>query len=571
MEYSKLVAPTGRILSYVENPSVVLPASCTVYYFEDSATPLFSELFSYVGKALVTAAGVNVHLNGFDREYLDRIAKNTGNSKRVFTTKPNKVARNIVQDSMFFDPKVKGNISIVDAIGQVFIDSIYNKDVVYDLSLIRPEGTISSSGQVASGPQSFLSVYEKAEDFGRTRTITSLLSLMSKINEVVRRGGVYKNGALTTTLPIWHPDILEYLKTNPGKDHPWLKKGVVLPSDFRETTSKEVIKEVLKAVNRGDLYLEKAVSPVDNVEWLTQDECIKYGYLLSNVCREVLLESRGTCILTPVNLGQCKDPEDIEKGFVEAMKLLCKFHKANHVSKAGIYLDASIDKQVGLGVIGLANMLSLSDISYKSFVKSLEYLREKLEHILTNEEAYDYLNIFQTRCEGSLEEDNSMCWAASLIKAYLKAAAIAHDNDMLRAFAIAPTAGVSYRNKDYKGYTTTPEISPPVAKKVEPLTSTNEHERKVYNYGEVETASEVGFDLYFRLVSCFQWLQDYTNLGHSISFNLWQTIDYDFLDKWAKSNLKTTYYLLDIDQSFLDKSDQVCTLDNKDSCTSCGG
>ena len=561
MQYSNYVAPTGRVLSYLKNPEVVLPASCTVFMLEEGIPPIRT-LLHYVGKALVTAAGVNVHLNGF----------NSSISKYYDVIEPSFDGGILVQDSMFFDYSEEGDLSIIGAISDVF-SSCLRGTASYDLSLIRPEGAVSSSGQVASGPESFKQIYIKAYEFAKEGSITSLLSILSKMNEVIRRGGAYKNGAVTTSLPVWHDDILEYLKTNPGKDHPWLKKGVVLPRNYRDVMSKEAIKEMVKAVNRGDLYLEKAVSHKDNRTWLTFEECLRDGYLLSNVCREVLLDSRGTCILTPVNLGQIRDPQQLTPAFLETMELLIKFHSENHVRKAGIYLDASVDKQVGMGLIGLANMLSLAGISYKDFVEALEYLRKEMYSHASNgvEDTLDLLSKYTLRCEGS-QEDNVMCWAAEMVKAYIKASVYASRKGMNRAFAIAPTAGVSYRNKDYRGYTTAPEISPPVARKVEPLTTTNTHDRGIYDYGKVETASEVGEDIYFRLAECFQWMQDIYGLGHAYSFNLWSEMDYDFLDRWADSNLKTTYYLLEIEQDFLDKSDQVqsCGL-TPDSCQSCGG
>ena len=47
------------------------------------------------------------------------------------------------------------------------------------------------------------------------------------------------------------------------------------------------------------------------------------------------------------------------------------------------------------------------------------------------------------------------------------AAKIARKNNMVRAFAIAPTASCSYRSKDLDGYTCTPEIAPPIGRTVD--------------------------------------------------------------------------------------------------------
>ena len=66
--------------------------------------------------------------------------------------------------------------------------------------------------------------------------------------------------------------------------------------------------------------------------------------------------------------------------------------------------------------------------------------------------------------------------------------------DMDRAFAIAPTASCSYRYTDRAGYTTAPELAPPIGRTVDRDSSTFGVE--TFDYGDVETAEEVGWDVY---------------------------------------------------------------------------
>ena len=87
---------------------------------------------------------------------------------------------------------------------------------------------------------------------------------------------------------------------------------------------------------------------------------------------------------------------------------------------------------------------------------------------------------------------------ASQFAVGIKAAAeIARANNMVRAFAIAPTASCSYRSKDLDGYTATPEIAPPISRTVDRDSGT--FGVQTYNYGDVEIASEVGWDAYKRV------------------------------------------------------------------------
>ena len=58
------------------------------------------------------------------------------------------------------------------------------------------------------------------------------------------------------------------------------------------------------------------------------------------------------------------------------------------------------------------------------------------------------------------------------------AAQIARQYDMVRAFAIAPTASCSYRSKDLDGYTCTPEIAPPISKTVSAIVTGKQFERQ---------------------------------------------------------------------------------------------
>jgi hypothetical protein len=90
-----------------------------------------------------------------------------------------------------------------------------------------------------------------------------------------------------------------------------------------------------------------------------------------NVCLEVYLPSRGTCLLQHVNLGACEF-DDIPKAFTEGMGQLCALHSTTGVEKSGEYLAPDIDRQVGLGMLGLANLLRRVGVTYEQFGRALE-------------------------------------------------------------------------------------------------------------------------------------------------------------------------------------------------------
>ena len=115
------------------------------------------------------------------------------------------------------------------------------------------------------------------------------------------------------------------------------------------------------------------------------------------------------------------------------------------------------------------------------------------------------------------------------------AAAMARSHNMVRAFAIAPTASCSYRSKDLDGYTCTPEIAPPVGRTVDRDSGT--FGVQTYEYGDVEIASEVGWANYKRVADGIMTMLDRTGLLHGYSFNSWSdvvTYDEAFIEELVK-------------------------------------
>ena len=383
----------------------------------------------------------------------------------------------------------------------------YGAGVAVHLSKIRPNGHTNAKGLVASGPVSFGKVY-------------------SALNETIRRGGVYKNGACVLHLDLDHDDILEYI-TTPRSELPWVKRCVDLtPQMWKDTPYK---KELLEGIKSGDIWLNK----------------IKYQYnerIYSNVCLEVYLPSRGTCLLQHVNLGACSIG-NIQEGFVTAMSELCDLHARTGVGESGEYLASSLDRQVGLGMLGLANLLRRYKVTYEEFG-----------------EALDRINFGLTPQEGTAAK-----LAFGLKRGILAASDVAREHGMDRAFAIAPTASCSYNSKDLDGFTACPEIAPPIARSVDRDSGT--FGVTSYNYGEVEIASEVGWDAYKRVADGIMTMLNKTGLLHGYSFNSWSdvvTYDNTFVEEWLDSPQTSLYYSLQVMGDTQDKSSAFAALDEAD-------
>ena len=383
----------------------------------------------------------------------------------------------------------------------------YGAGVAVHLSNLRPKGNENGKGLTASGPVSFGKIY-------------------STLNEILRRGGKFKNGAVVLHIDCDHEDILEFV-TTPRHELPWVKRCVNITDDmWRETPYK---KEILQGIASGDIWLNK----------------IKYDKngrrVRGNVCLEVYLPSRGTCLLQHINLGACEF-DDIPRAFTEGMGQLCALHSTTGVEKSGEYLAPDIDRQVGLGMLGLANLLRRVGVTYEQFGRALEQYN-KGEIVQTP--AFELVSQFASGIES--------------------AASIARQFNMDRAFAIAPTASCSYRSKDIDGYTCTPEIAPPIARHVDRDSGTLGVES--YDYGNVEVASEVGWDAYKRVADGLMTMLDRTGLLHGYSFNSWSdvvTYDDAFIEEWLKSPQTSLYYSLQVMGDTQDKSSAYAALEESE-------
>ena len=145
-----IIARTGRVQQWIDNPTSRLPVSCTIFVVEDSMEGPngIESSWRFVSHALRFGAGVAVHL-----------------------------------------------------------------------SKLRPAGTETNKGPdtlVASGPVSFAKFY-------------------STLNEILRRGGTYRNGACVLHLDINHPDIIDFVQVE-RHELPWVKRCVDLTPDRRANT-----------------------------------------------------------------------------------------------------------------------------------------------------------------------------------------------------------------------------------------------------------------------------------------------------------------------------------------------
>lgn len=379
--------------------------------------------------------------------------------------------------------------------------------VAVHLSKLRPQGADNGRGLTASGPVSFARIY-------------------SALNETLRRGGVYKNGAVVCHLDYTHPDAIDFIRAS-RSDLAWVKRCLNVDNGFLGADP-ELIAATIDGIKKGDIWLNK-------IRYDTNGNRI-YG----NVCLEVYLPSRGTCLLQHVNLGACT-VDDLVPAFVEGMSSLISLHGQTGVGETGEYLAPEVDRQVGLGILGLANFLAYYKVTYKEFGKALD--------------------AYFTR---SLTGNKAEVLVSELANAIDTAAQLARQAKMDRAFAIAPTASCSYSNIDLRGYTTTPELAPPISRHIDRDSGT--FGVQSYDYPpDCEIAAEVGWDDYKRVADGIVRLFHNTRLFHGYSFNSWSdVVTYDelFLDNWLTSPQTSLYYALQVMPDTQAKDDALAALDD---------
>jgi hypothetical protein len=378
------------------------------------------------------------------------------------------------------------------------------------LSKLRPKGATTNKGSdtlVASGPVSFGKIY-------------------STLNEILRRGGTYRNGAIVLHLDLNHPDALDFIQVS-RSELPWVKRCINITQEWWDDCTFKP--QLLYSIRTGDVWLNKVKYDNDGKR------------IRGNVCLEVYLPSRGTCLLQHVNLGACEF-DDIPKAFNQGMQELCALHGTTGVGETGEYLGSDIDKQVGLGALGLANLLWRYGVSYEQFGRALEQFNNGE---IVRSPAYELV----TQIDAGIEQ----------------AATVARANDMVRAFALAPTASCSYRSHDVDGNTCTPEIAPPISKTVDRDSGT--FGVQTFSYGDVEIASKVGWENYKRVADGIMHLYNKTGLLHGYSFNTWSdmvTYDEAFIEEWLESPQTSMYYSLQVMGDVQDKTDAYAALKDED-------
>lgn len=252
----------------------------------------------------------------------------------------------------------------------------------FDFSRLRPKGDrVSTTGGRASGPVSFMRIFDTATD-------------------VVKQGG-RRRGANMGILRFNHPDIREFIKAK-------TQTGFLENFNLSVAITDEEMEKVRRGekVNLVDPHLRKAVSMVNARELFDQiiesawksgepglifiDEINRnnptpsLGLLeATNPCGEVPLLPYESCNLGSINLSKMSingkiDYQKLQRVVFDAVHFLDNIIDINRYPLPKVEKIVKANRKIGLGVMGFADLLCQLGISYYS-----DQALQIAEHLMT--------------------------------------------------------------------------------------------------------------------------------------------------------------------------------------------
>lgn len=548
------IAPTGRNKRYRRDKANHLPFSCILRVYKN-------DLGSFLGllaQDLKAGAGIKVPLDEFEKRTLCKVNwgfyldpshpdfQNITDEQRKLLCDPRYGRVFTVSDSLLGDCGIQASWHFL--VNHAIESEKAGNKLIFDLSNLRPAGTVNKSGLEASGPvgrngeSSFLSILGAIAHHLEDGTIISFVKLLGTLNACIRQGGL-KRGIICTSLRWDSPYISDYLSIfkTPGGH----KKAVRLTHEVLENTS--LLEEIANSCEIEGTFLEKVKSPT----------------LYANVCQGIAIEDGGTCLIHRINLGKINSLSELVPTFMEATRQLvglhCTWREEVEPHRAAQVAPLERDRQVALDLMGLASFFAKEGLTYAEVNEALKRLVNDT-NVSQPTKADDFVYELELAYRFSTFVAEDVCQQLQTPQ-------------LERIHTIEPCQRHFIDCTDTEGFTTTRGVYPPYHTTI--LRSSDSEEQKLYHFNpNVETADQVGPELWQEFFCNLKRLIDIAGRSHGYaSFDSYKPITPDWI-RWfiEESPLDSLYYpeAQRFQQTYLQKKVEVLDLGiRSDECEVC--
>ncbi|CAG7591529.1 ribonucleoside-diphosphate reductase subunit alpha [Hyalomma marginatum] len=248
------------------------------------------------------------------------------------------------------------------------------------------------------------SIGEKVRDNGKTSGIIPFIGVQDRLTLAISQGSL-RRGSSAVYLPVWHPEIEEFIELrrptggDPNRKSLNLHHGVVIPDSFMEAVRDDGVWKlrspkdghITNIIRARDLWIRILLARVeigepyllfiDHVNKAAPESYKKLGLEIktSNLCSEITLatgkdhlnqDRTAVCCLSSLNLETYDEWKDDKNFIIDVMRFLDnilqdfidKAPKAQDKAKYSAFRERS----VGLGVMGFHSFLQSKKVPFES-------------------------------------------------------------------------------------------------------------------------------------------------------------------------------------------------------------